>query len=456
MKGFVPTPNAVVDLMVGKLFADHTPTSESRVLDPGCGRGAFVEGIIRWCAERGSTAPKIVGIESDPAHVAYLRQRFSDVENVEIRNADFLLTSTERFDFVIGNPPYVSITSLTEGEREEYRTRYQTARGRFDLYLLFFEQSLRSLEPHGRLVFITPEKFLYVETASALRALLNRHSVEELHFVDEETFSGLVTYPLITTVEATPAAASTSIIDRDGGVRTIPRVPVSTSWMPFVRDADASSDGLCLEDVCIRISCGVATGADSAFVVPDAALTPGLRAFAFPTLAGRDIGSSELPRSHRSLLIPYDREGRLLPESQLGELGEFLSESSRKDQLLARTCVTFKPWYSFHETPPLRDILRPKILCKDIGEKPLFVIDAEGSVVPRHSTYYIVPTRAEGIGELAEYLNSEAAADWLRNHCQRAAKGFLRLQSHVLKRLPLPSSLDWLAPQLELMAAGVE
>lgn len=456
MKGFVPTPSAVVDLMIEKLFDGRSPTSKSRVLDPGSGRGAFVEGIIRWCAQRRIAAPKIVGIESDPAHVAYLRQRFSDVESVEIRHADFLLTSTERFDYVIGNPPYVSITSLSEDERKEYRTRYRTARGRFDLYLLFFEQALRSMEADGRLVFITPEKFLYVETASPLRALLNRQSVEELHFVDEETFSGLVTYPLITTVAATHTTAPTSIIDRDGGVRTIPQVAVSSSWMPFVRDADASSDGLCLEDVCIRISCGVATGADSAFVVTDTALTTGLRAFAFPTLAGRDIGSSDLPRSHRSLLIPYDRDGRLLPESELGELGEFLSEPSRKDQLLARTCVTSKPWYSFHETPPLRDILHPKILCKDIGEKPLFVIDVDGSLVPRHSIYYIVPTRAEGIGELAEYLNSEAAADWLRDHCQRAAKGFLRLQSHVLKRLPLPPSLDWLASQLELIATGVE
>ena len=113
-----------------------------------------------------------------------------------------------------------------------------------------------------------------------------------------------------------------------------------------------------------------------------------------------------------------------------------------------------KPWYAFHETPPLRDILRPKVLCKDIGANPLFVIDRDGYVVPRHSVYYIVPANPERIDDLADYLNSADAASWLRDHCQRAANGFLRLQSHVLKHLPLPESLEALASQLDLPVAG--
>ena len=49
----------------------------------------------------------------------------------------------------------------------------------------------------------------------------------------------------------------------------------------------------------------------------------------------------------------------------------------------------------------------------------------------------------------AIHLNSAQATEWLRAHCQRAAKGFLRMQSHVLKRLPLPSSFE---PRLGALA----
>jgi hypothetical protein len=138
------------------------------------------------------------------------------------------------------------------------------------------------------------------------------------------------------------------------------------------------------------------------------------------------------------MLVPYDIENRLIPEDSLGELGVYLSEPARRAKLLRRTCVERKPWYAFHETPPLSDLLRPKILCKDIGATPYFVIDRSGRFVPRHSVYYIVPTHAEQINELTDYLNSATAQQWLRDHCQRASKGYLRLQSHVLKRLPVP------------------
>lgn len=126
---------------------------------------------------------------------------------------------------------------------------------------------------------------------------------------------------------------------------------------------------------------------------------------------------------------------------KLGALGAFLSEPTRKRKLLGGTCVRHKPWYAFHETPPLGDILRPKLLCKDITTKPRFWIDRTGDILPRHSTYYIAPKVPEHIDDLARYLNSEEVVAWLRAHSQRAANGYLRLQSSVLKKIPIPPEL---------------
>ncbi len=86
----------------------------------------------------------------------------------------------------------------------------------------------------------------------------------------------------------------------------------------------------------------------------------------------------------------------------------------------------------------MSDLLRPKILCKDISKKPCFWADKDAKFVPRHSVYYIVPNDPEIIDELVDYLNSIEAQNWLEDHCHRAANGFLRLQSTVLKKLPVP------------------
>jgi adenine-specific DNA-methyltransferase len=171
-------------------------------------------------------------------------------------------------------------------------------------------------------------------------------------------------------------------------------------------------------------------------------------------MSGRDIVDRKLPHPHSSLLVPYRKDSSLLPESELAFLGEYLRRPGLHERLMRRTCTRTKPWYAFHETPPLRDVLRPKLLCKDIGAEPRFVVDRKGSIVPRHSLYYIVPRDVTILDELEEFLNSAHVARWLQDHCQRAANGFLRLQSHVLKRLPLPPSLQPAPVQLPLAISG--
>jgi adenine-specific DNA-methyltransferase len=441
VKGFVPTPSETVDLMVDGLFLNRRPASDASVLDPGCGHGAFIDGIIRWCAKHRAGIPRIVGIESNPKHADIARARFGNCPSVEIRNSDFLTEEQPgAFDFVLGNPPYVPITELSEREKQNYRERFETATGRFDLYMLFFEQALKKLKPAGRLVFITPEKFLYVETAQALRRILARKYVEEIRLIDEATFAELVTYPTVTTISnEVSRPSSTLAVLRNGSEVTIDPPADGSSWLPIIMGHSGNSACLTLEEVCLRISCGVATGADDVFVRVADALPANLRRFAYPTIAGREMGDfNDDLDSRKLILVPYDLDGTLISEDKLGKLKDYLSQPSIRSQLIQRTCVRRKPWYAFHETPPLNDILRPKILCKDITDQPKFWVDRKGKLLPRHSVYYIVPRDSAVIEDLCEHLNSKFVAEWLRSHCQRVANGFLRLQSHVLKRIPIP------------------
>lgn len=424
--------------MVEKLFADRPPRSDESLLDPGCGTGAFIEGVVRWCKRAGLPLPQIVGIDSDPSLLEEARRRIGSVDQVILLNEDFLAPRQAQFDYVIGNPPYVAITGLTVSEREQYRQAYQSAVGRFDLYLLFFEQALRLLRPDGRLVFVTPEKFLYVQSAKLLRTQLAETGIQEIQLIDESSFGGLVTYPAITTVCQQGSATKTRIVLRTGAVRSVRLNANSVSWLPDVNGQVTREPAYVLQDAFVRISCGVATGADSVYVVRDADLATPLRHYSHLTLSGRELVlEKSLKTSHR-MMIPYTRNGELLSESELGPLGEYLRQPDCRSRLMKRTCVSRKPWYAFHETPPLEDILRPKILCKDIGSRPWFVVDELGLIVPRHSVYYLVPIDPSQIHELCSYLNSDIVSEFLMAHCQRAANGFVRLQSHILKRVPLP------------------
>lgn len=213
--------------------------------------------------------------------------------------------------------------------------------------------------------------------------------------------------------------------------------------------ADAPTEAtLTLKDVCIRISCGVATGTDEVFVQPEEDLPKGLRRYAYPTISGRQLGLippnvDEAATTKDVMLIPYDPQGALLPEDALGDLRTYLRRPDIHRKLIERTHVSEggRVYYRFHDNVPLPDMLRPKILCKDIAAEPRFWADKAGKIVPRHSVYYVVPKEGIDLDRLMEYLNGPEAGAWLRSNSQRAANGFYRFQATILKRLPIPDSL---------------
>ena len=100
------------------------------------------------------------------------------------------------------------------------------------------------------------------------------------------------------------------------------------------------------------------------------------------------------------MIVPYEANGKLIPENQLGALETFLLMPENLTRLLKRTCAGKKPWYAFHENPPLPQILQRKILCKDITDTPFFRIDYSGEIVPGHSVYYIIPKNPDHLEPL--------------------------------------------------------
>ena len=452
MKGFVSTPPSIVDHMVAKLFEKQFPEPEDTILDPGCGRGAFIDGIIRWCEKNNKEIPRITGIDSDPKHIASVQEKYSKIPSIQIRHEDFLLQVHEKFNFIIGNPPYVSITGLTEPEKSMYRSLFNSATGRFDLYFLFFEQSLKSLEKNGKLVFITPEKYLSVKSAYQLRIILSGYCINEIDLVHEQSFGNLVTYPAVTTITHKKPGEPTMIIFRDGCTKSVQLPHDGTSAFPALYGKTEKKPGHCtLGDLCLRVSCGVATGADAVYIHNKKKIPSDLKMYAFPTIAGRDLSiNSSKVQSDLEMIVPYEASGKLIPENQLGALKTYLSAPENKSRLLKRTCVSKKPWYAFHENPPLAQILQRKILCKDITETPFFRIDYSGEIVPGHSVYYIIPKNPDHLETIHEYLNSPEVRVWLESNCQRAANGFLRLQSTILKQVPVPFRIlenEWLSCQ---------
>lgn len=108
-----------------------------------------------------------------------------------------------RFDAIIGNPPYIRVQNMVQYSNEEYLfyksnvSGYVTADTELlDKYYLFIERALKLLNANGVLGYIVPHKFMVLKTGKNLRKMLsNRQCVSQIiHFETNQVFKGRSTY----------------------------------------------------------------------------------------------------------------------------------------------------------------------------------------------------------------------------------------------------------------------
>ena len=238
--GAVFTKPEVTSLILD--LAGYIPSScrlaERRLLEPSCGDGAFLLEIIRRLIESekshqscinwwdNALAQAITACDLNSGFVALARDQVMELLQKEgcpaararglveswIRHSDFLLTKwPEKFDFVVGNPPYVRIEELPVRVLQRYRELYPTCTDRADLYVAFFENGLRLLSSTGCLAFICANRFAKNLYGRGLRQLIAQQFHVRYYLNLEHT------QPFVNEVSAYPCI---TVIDRQRGKPT--------------------------------------------------------------------------------------------------------------------------------------------------------------------------------------------------------------------------------------------
>lgn len=501
IEGYVPTPTHLVQRMLDRAFGLRSLSSESTsslrekwLLDPGAGDGNIACGVLEWCRSRGITPPKLHCVELDSHRAESLKRRLTSSISVTsssdefssswiVDTADFLQESSaireEGYDWVVANPPYVNVARMDETLRRRLRERYASAAGRFDLYMAFIEESVKRLRRDGGVgVFVTPDGYLTLDAGRALRRWLCGDEaccrIVEVERLNPQTFSGVSVRPVMTVIVRTsspsfespsPSCDCVGIkVPLDGSPWSIARHHDSEGATAFIATTIVAAT-IKLGDLCCRVSCGPITGADDVFVVPrqravDCGMVPyapmadidGDPMWVSATVSGQEL--SLLPQMaedlgslcRRVMVVPYDRQSRLVGEEKLESSVRMilrLDDSAVRERLARREAVrrNHRELHAFNETPRIDLLRRPKILCKRIGKREQwrFWFDAHGTVVPRHSVFYLVPR--DGIDPMDLWRRLEASltliATWIAEHAATAEGGYFSLQRSVLVLAPL-------------------
>ena len=380
------------------------------------------------------------------------------------------------FDVVIGNPPWINLFGLSGDDRDYFREFYKSARGKYDIYVVFVERSI----PLSSFEFgmIIPNRFIRSQYGQALRQVMlnSRISWDLIEFSGNDIFKDATTYPCI-------AIGHPPLIE--SGVRAAkvePKTPkindiaaaqfFSISNKDFQMGNIFSSDksrinrddiAIPLSNLAQQIGQGIYTGAKEIFVLQDDSIVE--KAITKPIVDGADLEPYTYPLPQKNLIYPYKINGvniELVDLRQYPNAFEYLS--GFKEKLLKRKfwgetiASAGKEFYEIWNPSPF--IFSPKIMYAEIASKPTFTMDLNGELACLKTCYCIVLKDEANLSIyfLLSLLNSKYLFYSLtqQSPTMRGGKHYRFLTQYV-ERLPIRRiSFTTLAPERARMGEQLQ
>ncbi len=170
------TPEKVVNELIDNLYENDDNLNLRKICDPCCGTGNFLLSL----GAKGIDYANLYGQDIDPVSVYLTRINIAlvapqmvaaDICSRIIMGNTYFKTFAQKFDVILGNPPWGS--DFSEEDALRCRSLFKTAAGKsLESYDLFVEKSLTMLCNNGVLAFVLPEAILGVASHEAVRKLI--------------------------------------------------------------------------------------------------------------------------------------------------------------------------------------------------------------------------------------------------------------------------------------------
>lgn len=221
-KGQYMTPEKIVVMILDDIGYAGDEVLTKKIMEPSFGDGAFLSEIIKRIIKEGRKQSlskeeisdiiqdNVFGIEKDEKIYKKAIGRLNGIleeykipkiEWKNLINGDTLIEwkkHKEKYDYVVGNPPFVRIHNIPEGYRGIVKS-FQFSDGMADLYVIFYEIGINMLGENGKLGFISPNTFIRNASQQKFRDFLikNKYISAIYDFGASKIFPDADTYTCI-------------------------------------------------------------------------------------------------------------------------------------------------------------------------------------------------------------------------------------------------------------------
>lgn len=419
--GQVYTPNFIVCKILDDIGYNSPHILGKKVIDPACGDGRFlveiVKRIIEFSDEKNlqKNLECVYGWDVDSEALTeccenlnnLLKEKTVDIQ-WNIYNTDsikkyekpnlFTVNEIEKFDFIVGNPPYIRIQHLDIEQRAYIQNNYEFCKsGSTDIYIAFYELCINMLNENGVCGLITPNTFLFTETARLLRLHFakNKNLIQISNYGDIQLFENATTYSAITIFSLKRNEKLLYQKAITGLTFEEKKIDFSELREPFWQlstDEIKTIKGKKLKDIC-KIHVGITTLCDIAYIFSIEEINDDFvwantklkgkikieKLILKPIVKGSKLKYSE-EKVKEFVLFPYQQingKHTIIPEKELSEnfplaynyLLSIKIELDKRDNGTPNSVA----WYAFGRSQGLDTSFGEKIIFSPMNEKPNFI-----------------------------------------------------------------------------------
>lgn len=409
-----------------------------KVIENACGDGNILTVIVKRYIEdaqkngldinriKQGLENDIFGAEIDKIHYKKCLQNLNNVANeYGISNVKWQLFNTDilketlsiKFDYIIGNPPYISYRDLNEATRSFVKGKFKScAHGKFDYCYAFIEASINSLSDKGALAYIVPSSIFKNVFAKKLRDIILPYTVKILDYTTQKLFEQALTSSAILVCSKfgnKDYIEYENVVTKD--IYDINKNSLTEKWV-FTSSISKDPVKKRFGDYFIA-SISIATLYNEAFVLKKYKIDKKFIKVGDYCIERGITREGVSPRSlnynkKELILFPYKYKKNKLVRFKKDEFEKLYPEatkylSSFSTHLAERDSDKNVEWFEYGRTQALAHLNQSKLLLSTVVTKEVKVYQLSKECIP-YSGIYIVPKAELPLSDAKELLESES------------------------------------------------
>ena len=433
------TPDHLVDEMLD-LAGYINDLSGKKVLENSFGSGNILSAIVTRYIEdaiaHGFTAEKIAegladdvyGVELDNELFLACIQRLDDIaSSYGIHGVKWSLVNTNAltwnstilFDYIIGNPPYISYKDIDVDSRKELREKFSSCQtGKFDYCYAFIERGINLLSVKGKLVQLVPANIYKNVFGENLRNLLLPHISVINEYPGQALFDDALTSSTIFLFDKATNVPTVKYMDVPAKKEMVlNKVALGKKWV-FAEAAYQQQTRLRFGD-CFHASSVVATLYNKAYLLTEKIIQE-------QQLETAVIRPAAAPKKMRSkakeyIIFPYKyhkngdlkRFKRKYFEKKYPNVTAHLKGYTKK--LEDRAADDNIEWFEYGRSQALTRLNQPKLMMSTVVTNRAEVYELDAETVPYSGIFITMKEHDYTIEYAAKILRSEDFAEYVKS-----------------------------------------